>query len=156
MFNGLWVEVNPVLSTEHVGNRSDCFQFYNTISHGIQRKAEMYTPVASCQLSSIFSHPVPYRATMAADSIFMRPLISTCLPWPFSMKEISLLRCILCRYFLLCRVICIGIIYMVHSQSYNRGRVKRSSVSLSEPRYQVSMGYSYLVMDGYFRPRSAF
>ena len=65
------ISAHPVLSTEHVGNRSEGFQFYNTVSHGIQRKAEMYTPVASRQLSSIFSHPVPYRATMAADSIFM-------------------------------------------------------------------------------------
>ena len=30
IFNGLWVEVNPVLLTECVGNRSKGFQFYST------------------------------------------------------------------------------------------------------------------------------
>ena len=38
------------------------------------------------------------------------------------MKEISLLRCVLCGYFLLCRVICIGIIYMVGAVVRHHGR----------------------------------
>ena len=44
----------------------------------------MIFPVATCRLSTIFSHPVPYRATMAADSIFMLLGTPRVNVWPYT------------------------------------------------------------------------